>query len=400
MTALSSPLVLPSGAVLPNRLAKSAMSERLAGADRAPGAAHARLYRTWSEGGAGLLLTGNVMVDPARLGEPGNVAIEDDRALPALSAWAAAATAGGGHAWVQINHPGRQAPRLLDPAPVAPSAVPMEGMYGAFAPPRALEDHEIQEIVERFARTAEVVARAGFTGVQVHAAHGYLVNQFLSPRANHRTDRWGGPLERRAAFLLSVVRAIRARVGPGFPVGVKLNTADFQMGGFAADEAVEVARMLEAEGIDLLELSGGTYERAAMFAEKPSTRTREAFFLAETERVRAAVRTPILLTGGFRTRRAMEEALAGGAVDVIGLARPLAVEPDLPARLLSGEADGAKPVALHTGLPPLDAMITGSWYQVQLDRMGRGLPADPCVPRIAAVAWYLRDQWRGRRLSA
>jgi 2,4-dienoyl-CoA reductase-like NADH-dependent reductase (Old Yellow Enzyme family) len=397
MNLLQLPLVLRSGAILPNRLAKSAMSERLAGSDRAPNAPLARLYSQWSAGGTGLLITGNVMVDRERLGEPGNVAIEDDRDLAALTAWAKAATAAGNHAWMQINHPGRQSPRTLDPHPVAPSVVPMAGAYGAFATPRALEDEEITAIIERFARAAEIARAAGFTGVQVHAAHGYLISQFLSPRTNLRTDRWGGDLAGRSAFLLAIVRAIRARVGPAFPVGVKLNTADFQRGGFAADEAAEVAVLLDREGIDLLELSGGTYERAAMFAEKASTQSREAFFLEQAEAIRARVAVPLLLTGGFRSRAAMEAAIASGAVDVIGLARPLAVEPDLSARLLSGDADRAVPVALNTGIPALDALLIGAWYQVQIERMARGLPADPRASRVYAVAWYLRDQWRGRR---
>ncbi len=396
---LSTPLQLPCGAVLPHRLAKSAMSERLAGSDRAPVAGHARLYERWAAGGAALLLTGNVMVDPAHLGEPGNVAVEDDRHLEAFAAWARAARGEGGQvqAWVQLNHPGRQAPRTLDPAPVAPSAVPLAGSVGAaFAAPRALDDAEILAIVRRFATAAEVVVRAGFTGVQIHAAHGYLVSQFLSPRTNLRSDRWGGDLAGRAAFLLEVVRAVRVRVGAA-PVSVKLNTADFQRGGFAADEAVEVAAMLEAEGVDLLELSGGTYERAAMFAERPTTAAREAFFLDQAERVRSRVRLPLMLTGGFRTLAAMEDAVASGAVDVVGLARPLAVEPELPARLLRGQADRAVEVELHTGARHLDSVITGAWYQVQLERMARGLNADPGVTRARALAWYLRDAWRGRR---
>lgn len=389
---LASPLPLRCGAILANRVAKSAMSERLAGPDRAPTDAHVRLYRTWAEGGAGLLITGNVMVDPAHLGERGNVAVEDRRHLPALRAWAAAS--GPVPQWVQLNHPGRQAPLRLDPAPVGPSPVAMTGSYGVFGTPRELTDAEVVGVVERFATTAGILQEAGFHGVQIHAAHGYLVTQFLSPRTNLRTDRWGGGLDGRSRFLREVVTAVRTAVGPTFPVGVKLNTADFQRGGFSEDEGVEVARMLEGLGVDLLELSGGTYEKAAMFAEGPpkeSTRQREAFFLEQAERIRGVVGTPLLLTGGFRTRPAMEEALRSGAIDVVGLARPLCVEPDLPRRLLSGTADAALPVTLHTGLSSLDSMLTGAWYQVQLGRLGRGQPADVGVWRATAALWYVRD---------
>jgi 2,4-dienoyl-CoA reductase-like NADH-dependent reductase (Old Yellow Enzyme family) len=389
---LARPLPLPCGVVLRNRLAKSAMSERLAGPDRAPTAAHATLYGTWGRGGAGLLLTGNVMVDPAHLGERGNVAVEDRAHLEALRAWARAS--GDTPQWVQLNHPGRQAPRRLDPAPVAPSAIAVAGAGGLFATPTALDEAGIERIVERFATSAAIVKEAGFHGVQIHAAHGYLCCQFLSPRTNVRTDRWGGDLEGRSRFLREVVTAVRRAVGPGFPVGVKLNTADFQKGGFTEEEGVEVARRLQDLGIDLLELSGGTYERAVMFAEGPpreSTLRREAFFLDQAEKVRAAVKTPLLLTGGFRTRAAMEGALESGAVDVVGLARPLCLEPDLPARLLAGQADAARPVTLHTGIAAIDAMLTGAWYEVQLARMGRGLPPDPGVWRLTAIATYVRD---------
>jgi 2,4-dienoyl-CoA reductase-like NADH-dependent reductase (Old Yellow Enzyme family) len=394
---LSAPLTLPCGVVLKNRFAKSAMSERLAGPDRAPTDAHVTLYRRWAEGGVGLSITGNVMVDPSRLGEPGNTGIVEGAPTAIWTAWAEAARAGGTAAWVQLNHPGRQAPRTLDPAPVAPSAVGLAGTYGAFAVPRALEDDEIEGIVARFGTAAGFAKHMGFTGVQLHAAHGYLVSQFLSPRTNLRTDRWGGDPDRRMAFLLAVVRAMRAAVGPAFPVAVKLNTADFQRGGFDGDAAIGVAAALEAEGIDLLELSGGTYERAIMFSEQSA---REAVFLDQAEKIRARVRTPLMLTGGFRTRGAMESAIAGGAIDLVGLARPLAVEPDLPARMLSGAAHGAVPVQLHTGIRSLDGMITGSWYQVQIERLARGLPADPTLARWSAVSWYVRDMWRGRRKAA
>ncbi len=392
MTPLAATLRLPCGAELPNRLAKAAMSEQLAGPGGAPGAALARLYGRWGRGGAGLLVTGNVMIDGRHLGEAGNVVIEDDRHLEALAAWAAAARAGGAHAWVQLNHPGRQTARAVDPAPVAPSAVPLEVGGGAFARPRALAHDEILELVSRFARAAAAVKAAGFTGVQLHAAHGYLASQFLSPRTNLRDDDWGGDGPRRRRFLLEVLRAVRRAVGPSFPVGVKLNSADFQRGGIGEDDALAVVEALSAEGADLLEISGGTYERTAMFDEPAaSTLRREAFFLAFAERARRVAEVPLMLTGGFRSRAAMEAALAGGAVDVVGLARPLAVEPDLPAALLAGRSDRARPVRLGTGFRTLDAMVVGSWHQRQLRRMGRGEEPDLSLSRTGALLLYVSD---------
>ena len=215
MTTLAAPLRLACGAILPNRLAKASMSEQLANGSGSPSEDMIRLYERWGRGGAGLLLSGHVMVEPRHVAEAGNVVLEDERGLDALGRWAKAATAGGAHAWVQLNHPGRQTPRLFDGAPVAPSAVPLEVGGGMFAAPRALTEGEIWGIVERFAHAAALAEKAGLTGVEIHGAHGYLVSQFLSPTTNLRRDGWGGDAPRRRRFLLEIARAIRAAVGGG-----------------------------------------------------------------------------------------------------------------------------------------------------------------------------------------
>ena len=250
-----------------------------------------------------MLITGNVMIDPGGKGEPGNVVIVDDRYLAELRAWAEAGQAHGARMWMQINHAGRQSPRRLSREPVAPSAVPMRGFAGVFAKPRALTADEIEALIARFAVVARVARDAGFAGVQVHAAHGYLISQFLSARTNHRDDAWGGDAERRSRFLLAIVRAIRAAVGPAFPIGVKLNSADFQRGGFTIEESMDVARALDAAGIDLLEVSGGNYEAPAMAGsgdQRQSSRDREAYFLDYARQIRTVTKVPILLTGGMR----------------------------------------------------------------------------------------------------
>ena len=396
MSHLSEPLALPCGAVLENRLAKSAMSEALGDPDGRATPELERLYRRWSEGGAGLLITGNVMVDGDALGEPGNVVFDDRLGADHLRAWAAAATANGNHAWVQINHPGRQQPRITPGQPVAPSAVPLE-MAGGFRTPRALETEEVWGVVRRFARAAWLAKEAGFTGVQIHGAHGYLVSQFLSPKTNLRDDIWGGDAERRGRFLIEIVRAARAEVGPGFPIGVKLNSADFQRGGFSEAESMEVVRRLEAEGVDLLEISGGTYERSAFdgSVHSDSTREREAYFLGYAETVRGTVRRmPLMLTGGFRSGGAMQAAIGSGAVDVVGLARPMAVEPALPARVLADASAIARTVRLRTGSKQLDALLEIAWYGEQIRRMGRGRAPRPQLSRARALAAYM---WHGMR---
>ncbi|MDO9355655.1 MAG: NADH:flavin oxidoreductase, partial [Solirubrobacteraceae bacterium] len=273
--AIDEPFTLPSGGTLPNRLVKAALSEQLGTLGNAPTPRLERLYRQWADGGFGLIITGNVMVDRRALGEPRNVVVEDDRDLAALTSWAAATKSGGGAAWVQLNHPGRQSPRILSLRPVAPSAVGLK-LSGQFARPSVLTEAQIHEIIERFATTAETVVRAGFDGVQIHSAHGYLSSQFLSPITNQRTDAWGGDPERRMRFLLEVVRATRERIGPKAGLGVKLNSADFQRGGFTEEESMGVVEALSAEAVDLLEISGGTYEQTAMMGgakqQRESTR--------------------------------------------------------------------------------------------------------------------------------
>lgn len=403
MTTVSDSLRLPHGLTLDNRLAKSAMSERLGRKDGRVSAELLALYGRWATSGAGLLVTGNVMVDPAALGESGNVYVEDERDLDGLRAWATTARSGGARVLMQINHPGRQSPRTLSRQPVAPSAVRLKGA-GFFATPRALAAAEIEAVVARFAETARIADKAGFDGVQIHGAHGYLVSQFLSPYTNRRQDDWGGDAARRRRFLLEVVRAVRGAVSEGFAVGLKLNSADFQKGGFDEHESMALLEVLDGEDLDLLEVSGGTYESARMFEEtvptRQSSRRREAFFLEYVERARSRIRCPLMLTGGFRTRAGMDEALAGGAVDLVGLARPMAVEPDLPRALLDGRAEAARPVKLATGIAQLDALIQGSWYQAQLNRMGSGQPPDPALGRWLPALRYLSGPVTSERVAA
>lgn len=348
MNSLSQPLALPCGAVLENRIGKGAMTEGLADADDRANERHDVLYGRWSDGGAGMLLTGNVMVDRRYLERPGNVVIDGNGGEDALRSWAAAGTRAGNHLWMQISHPGRQCTRMSSSHPVSPSSEKMKGMMGLVAPPRALETHEIREIVHRFAHVARTAKQTGFTGVQIHCAHGYLISQFLSPRTNRRTDEWGGSLENRARFALEVYAAVREAVGADFPVAVKLNSADFQKGGFGKEESTQVAHWLAERGLDLLEISGGTYEQMAMFsdtgqdAEKKaeSTRRREAYFLEYARDMREALdATPLMVTGGFRTPELMREVVASGEVDVVGIGRPFCVAPDLPGPILAGSTE-------------------------------------------------------------
>jgi len=373
------------------------MSEVLGDANGTPTEALVRLYERWGRSGAGLLITGNVMVDPGGRGEPNNVVIVDDRDLARLRAWATAGQAHGARLWMQLNHAGRQSPRRLSRVPVAPSAVPMQGFFGAFAKPRALEPQEIEALIARFATAAVVACDAGFAGVQIHAAHGYLISQFLSSRTNRRDDAWGGDAARRSRFLIEIVRAIRAAVGPAFPIGVKLNSADFQRGGFTIEEAMEVARALDAASIDLLEVSGGNYESPAMTGsgelpgeQRQSSRDREAYFLDYARRIREVVTTPILLTGGMRSRAVMDEALASGNVDVVGLGRPMTHAPDLPARLLDRSLAVAPSVKIRSRIRLLDDALQTMWFQAQIHELAKGNEPDLELGTWSAL-------WRGVR---
>lgn len=396
---LASPLELPSGQVVKNRLMKSAMSEGLGTADNRVSDVLITLYRRWARGGIGLVMTGNVMVDRRALGEPGNVAVEDDRDLERLQQWAGAMHDHGALIYMQLNHPGRQAPKFINAEAVAPSAVPMKPDFAPyFPPPRALTGDEIHDIVERFATAAAVVREAGFDGVQIHGAHGYLVSQFLSPLTNQRTDEWGGSPENRRRFPLAIVRAIRERTGGDFPVAIKINSADFQRGGFTEEESLAAVEALVDAGLELVEVSGGTYEAPEMMNVKESTRAREAYFLEFAEKLRDVVNVPLAVTGGFRTGRAMTEAIESGAVDLCGMARPLVVNPDFPSELVSNADAAVELKPRKTGIGFIDrvGMLETVWYERQLQRMGDGKePAPDEWPLKSMLAHGLRAGLKG-----
>jgi 2,4-dienoyl-CoA reductase-like NADH-dependent reductase (Old Yellow Enzyme family) len=373
---LGTPFTLNNGTVIKNRLFKSAMSEQLGDRKHNPIKGLATLYKTWAQGGIGLAVTGNIMIDRTALGEPKNVVLDEHSDLEPFRRWAREGTINDAHLWAQLNHPGKQIPNFIVDEPVAPSAIALEnGLEKGFNKPRALAEVEILDIIHKFALGAKLAKQAGFTGVQIHGAHGYLVSQFLSPRHNQRDDQWGGSIENRMRFVLEIYRAIRDKVGADFPVGIKLNSADFMRGGFSEADSMTVVKALSDAGIDLIEISGGTYESPSMVGHKmkPSTQMREAYFLEYAEKVRKLVSTPLVVTGGFRSARGMNMALQSGATDMIGLARPLAVEPDLPNKLLADPDYKINLKTLTTGFKLIDkmAMLDITWYEFQLERMAR-----------------------------
>lgn len=335
---LAQTLLLKCGVTLPNRLAKSAMTEGLATPLGAPTAAHNQLYKTWAQGGIGLSFTGNVMVDGRYLERAGNVVLENDQDMPAFIEWANAAQINNSQCWVQLNHPGRQCARMVNATPLSPSDVQLD-ILGNFGKPRAMLAADILDVIQRFITSATLVKKAGFKGVQIHCAHGYLLSQFLSPNTNKRTDEWGGSLENRARIIRKIIQGVREAVGEHYPISVKLNSADFLKGGFSLEECIQVASWLTEDSIDLLEISGGTYEQMSLLGVeatevRDSTRRREAYFIEYAKMIKAKAKVPVMITGGFRSRSVMQQAIQNGEVELIGLARPLCTQPNCPQQLL------------------------------------------------------------------
>lgn len=414
--SLISPLKLPCGAILTNRMAKAAITEGLADPRGWPTEELESIYDDWGRGRFGLQITGNIIVNGDHLERPGNVVIDgrdEPEFIDRLRSWTKTATREGSHLWAQLSHSGRQTPKFVNPRPLSSSPVKLVMPMGLFGTPKAMSPLEIEEVIWSFATAAGTCQRTGFTGVQIHAAHGYLLSTFLSPQSNVRDDAWGGSLENRSRLLLSVVRAVRREVGRDFPICVKLNSADFQRGGFDAAESEQVALLLEREGVDLLEISGGSYEKPAMLgpeetgsvapsAARPirrSTLEREAYFLEFARALRGRVKMPIMLTGGLRSRKGMTAALAEG-IDVLGIARPICVNPYAVAQLIEGTTDRLDSwedkirnagKVLGSGSPlglvrTLNNFANIYWFYAQIYRAGKGEAfADKLSPMMALL---------------
>tara|TARA_R110000751_G_scaffold33338_7_gene83206 strand:+ start:6395 stop:7696 length:1302 start_codon:yes stop_codon:yes gene_type:complete len=352
---INTPLTLQSGLTFPNRLVKAAMTEGLADPRNRVTDAHLTLYRRWADGRAGGLITGNVQIDRHHLERVGNVVIDaqtGDDQIDMFSRWAAAAKSKGAAFIMQVSHAGRQTPKLVNSRPAAPSPVALGLPGGQFGEPRAMTQDEIRNVVDGFGRATKLAKRAGFDGVQVHAAHGYLLSSFLSPLANRREDDWGGPLENRARLLVDCVREAKVQGGNAFSVSVKLNSADFQKGGFSHEDCLKVIDILNGLGVDFVEISGGNYEQPKMMdmeglepsfeeTKRTSTREREAYFLSYAKSVQDRASMPLMVTGGFRTLAGMNAAVDASEADLIGIGRPLCVDTETPAKLLSGAIEAA-----------------------------------------------------------
>lgn len=382
-----------------NRIIKGAMSEALANQAGQPNHLHLGLYEAWAKGGLGCAITGNVMVDYRAKNEPGVVVLETERDLEHLKQWAEIGKTYGMVQLVQLSHPGRQCPKGLNKETVAPSAVPFSSVLATtFATPRELQEDEILDLIQRFAKSAALCEKAGFEGIQLHGAHGYLISEFLSPLTNKRQDQWGGSIENRMRFLLEIYKAVRVATSDNFIVSVKLNSADFQRGGITEEEVIEVFKAIDAAGIDLIEISGGTYEAPAMAGakadrRKKSTIAREAYFLDFAEKIRKEVKCHLMVTGGFRTVVGMNAALQSGACDFIGLARPLAVETDLTDKLIAGQDVRYAVKPIKTGIPFVDKMAIMEiiWYAAQFKAIGEGKRPNPDLSPLKVFLGYAKN---------
>lgn len=410
---LTSALTLPSGLVLKNRIAKAAMTEGLS-LKGDPGKALIELYQQWAKGGAGLLISGNVMIDRQYLERPGNVILDEKSDLEKFKAWAKAGQQNQSQFWLQISHPGRQCTRWVNQEPLAPSAVELD-LFSMFKKPRALTEKEILEIIAKYALCAKLAKEAGFSGVQIHGAHGYLISQFLSPITNQREDDWGGSQEKRFRFLFEVIKAVRAAVGSDYAVGLKLNSSDFQKGGYSIQDCLALIEQLNDYGLDLVELSGGTYEQPQLLGhqgdsktadapKRASTLRREAYFVDYARQVQKVARMPLMVTGGFSSIAAMEQALE--SLDMVGVGRPFCVMPDWPNQLAAdSKAELPRyendivgkgfwgPTSSSRLVQALNVQGEVAWFYYQIIQLGRG--KDPALKKslLGALLYHIcREQ--------
>lgn len=380
---LFEPLELPCGVVLKHRIAKSAMSDSLGDGAGRPTEEQARLYRAWAEGGAAVSIIGETQCNPDYPEKPGNLVLNAASELGRFRDLAKQGDRNGALLWLQLGHAGALAYGPVS-RPKGPSALDLPGLRCA-----ALTLEEIRQFPADLAATARLASQAGFGGVEVHAAHGFLLSQFLSPLFNQRRDAYGGSIANRMRLLLEVVEAARAAVGPAFPIAVKLNCTDQLAGGLSMEDALHVAAALDRASVDLIDISGGTYFPGAKSASDVAATG--PYFIEFAKRARAVTTKPLMLTGGFKTRSQAEDAVASGATDVVGLARALALEPALPNLWRAG--DMSEPAFPRFQRAP-EGGVT-AWYTMRLTDIAAGDDrSNPQDIEQAIQAYEARDQAR------
>ena len=383
---LFTPITLPNGTTIKNRFFKSAMSEGMGTRDFQPKKNIATLYKRWAEGGTGLIITGNIMVDPKGTAEPGNIVFDKNSNIEILKDWAKQGQQHGAKVMVQLNHPGKQVPKTIAKETVAPSTIPLgNGLNKLFSTPRALTTSKVEELVQKFVTSAKVAKEAGFSGVQIHAAHGYLISQFLSPHDNRRTDKYGGSLENRMRFLKEIYLGMREELGKDFTIGIKINSTDFKEDGLTEEDSLKTIIELANLGLDFVEISGGTYERPAMMGAT-SKSTNQVFFAEYSKKLKQKIEIPVVVTGGIRSINAMNTLLNDNTTDFIGIARPLTIDPNIPNKIKQGTYTIVETTRVSTGVKKLDKIFDSLlgivYYQVLMQNIAKGKE-----PKATKNAW-------------
>lgn len=404
------PILLPNGTTLKNRIAKAAMEENMADIEDnfSPSMETLKLYSAWGQGGCGLIISGNVMIDPRAMTGPAGIVLSNHchGSEARIREWITQAQSGGAQFFLQVNHPGRQMKIDMGQQTIAPSAKSVE--IGSltkmlFAVPRAMTPEDIQDIIDRFAETAVLAERYGASGIQIHAAHGYLLSQFLSPLSNQRTDQWGGSLENRSRLLFEVIRQVRSRVAKQFGVAVKINSADFQRGGFAPEEASWIVSQLNDMSIDFVEISGGSIESPVMAGPDnaaSSSLAREAYFLEFGRQIGKEAKMPIMITGGIYRREIVDKVVSDGKT-IAGMGTALSIVPDLPKRWQNGEDPCPRNAHSWVLSGPLLGQSRLSQVVYQLDKLASGQQTYPGVwPVFALVRGQLRTSRNVKRYRA
>lgn len=381
---LDRPLELPCGAILKNRLAKSAMSDSLGNGEGNATEAQARLYERWAEGGAAVSIIGEVQGDPRYPEKPGNLVFGTQTDKQSIRSLVSRAVIEGAHLWPQLGHAGALS-HLPISQPKGPSALDIEGLQCA-----GMSAEDIQELPGMYARTAAFAKDAGFTGVLVHAGHGFLLSQFLSPLFNRRDDGYGGSIEARSQIVLKVIGEVRRAVGPSFPVGIKINSTDKLEGGLIEDDALEVVRLLDQSSADLIDISGGTYFPDAKASSEGSS-DGGPYFLEFARRAKEVTDVPLMLTGGFERREQAIDAVSSGNVDMVSLARAMVLNPGLANAWLSEE--GSDPEFPVFESPPRGGVT--AWYTMRLTALGEDCEDTFTLdPRSAMHVYEERDAQR------
>lgn len=385
-------LELPCGAIVKNRIAKSPMSDSLANGEGNPTEEQIRLYERWAEGGVGLSIIGEVQGDPRFPEKPGNLVLNAQTNHQAMQTLTSRAVIEGAHLWAQLGHAGALSHPPIS-QPKGPSALDVEGLQCA-----GMSIDEVRQLPTMYARTALYAKTTGFSGVSIHAGHGFLLSQFLSPLFNHRNDGYGGSIEARCRIVLEVLGEIRRAVGPSFPIGIRINSTDQLEGGLIEDDALEVVRLLDQTSIDLIDISGGTYFPGAKASSDSSGKG--PYFLDFAQRAKGVTEVPLMATGGFKKRQQAVDAVASGAVDAVGLARAMALDPRLAQTWLTEE--GTDPdFPRFQSAPP--GGIT-AWYTMRLTALGEDRETAFTLDLPSAIRSYEeRDalrcvNWRNRFL--